>query len=345
AHRGARRRCSRPARPLSRELGLARARRKPGRLDGRRPVVTVTSCFLGLLERSGAPLSSPAAGPIARQGLPGLAVVPAAALASDVFSEKAAEGEIGGAEDEALGRHARGTHVGGELRREVERRRFQLIRGYDPVHEALPVRSRGVPGFAEEHHLTRRAHADQTRQAVGREAGDDAVADGGEAEGRVLARDAEVAAEGDLQAAPEAGALDRGDGGDGDRLDLREGDVPAPEPVRSQPIAGERREVDARAEGPAATADDDRARLLVALGEGRGAVEVVDRVVIRSIELLGARELEAADAVPAGGRVPGVRGAPRAGLHLLRSSRTRIALPSLRGSVRGATISATTARP
>jgi len=50
AQRGARGWCSRPARPLSRELGLARARRKPGRLDGRRPVVTVTSCFLGLLE-------------------------------------------------------------------------------------------------------------------------------------------------------------------------------------------------------------------------------------------------------------------------------------------------------
>src|SRR5439155_1358548 len=130
----------------------------------------------------------------------------------------------------------------------------------------------------------------------------------------------------------------------GDRLDFREGDVPAPEPVASQPIAGEGREVDARAEGPAAATDDDRACLLVAPGEGRGAVEVVDRVVVGGIELLGAGELEAADAVPAGG-VPGVRGALRAALHLRRSSRTRIALPSLRGSVCGATISATTARP
>src|SRR5439155_13304620 len=105
----------------------------------------------------------------------------------------------------------------------------------------------------------------------------------------IRARDAEVAAEDDLQAAAEAGALDRRDGRDRDRFDLREGDVPAPEPVGAQPIAGEGREVDARAEGPAEAAHDDGARLPVARRTGRGAVEGVHRGGGGGIELPRAR--------------------------------------------------------
>ena len=43
--------------------------------------------------------------------------------------------------------------------------------------------------------------------------------------------------------------------------------------------------------------DDDGARLPVARGERRGAVEIVDRVVVGGVQLLGTRELEPTDAV------------------------------------------------
>src|SRR6185436_17046900 len=132
-----------------------------------------------------------------------------------------------------------------------------------------------VPRLAEQHHLARGAEPDQARQAIGREPGNDAVADRREPERRVRRRDAEVAAEDDLQAAAETGSLHGGDGCDRNRLDLRERDVPALEPIAAQAIAGERREIDAGAEGAAFAADDDGARAFVAARLGRGAVEVV----------------------------------------------------------------------
>jgi hypothetical protein len=186
---------------------------------------------------------------------------------------------------------------------------------HDSAHEPVAERARRIPRLAEEHHLARRAEADQARQAVGREPRDDAVADGREPERRVRARDAEVAAERDLQATAEARPLDRGDGRDRNRFDLRERDVPSAEPIDAEAIACERRQIDARAERATFAGDDDRARLRIVPGARGGAIEVADRVVVGGVQLLGPRELEPTDAVAFRGRVACVRRAPRSRRH------------------------------
>lgn len=89
------------------------------------------------------------------------------------------------------------------------------------------------------------------------------MADGREAEGRLDARDVQVATERDLQAAAEARPLNGGDGRDRNRLDRRQRNVPTPEPIGAEPFAGERRAVDSGAERAPASADEDCARSLV----------------------------------------------------------------------------------
>jgi hypothetical protein len=136
---------------------------------------------------------------------------------------------------------------------------------------------------------------------------DDAVADGGQAERRVLARDAEIAAEDDLQPAAETGALHRGDRRDRNRLDRRERHVPAPEPIGAEPVARERGEIDARAERAPGPGDEDRTRVRVTRGSARRARQVVDGVVVGRVQLLGTGEGQTSDPVRARGRIRGVR--------------------------------------
>lgn len=72
-------------------------------------------------------------------------------------------------------------------------------------------------------------------------------------------------------------------------------------------VAGERGEVDSGAERPTVAAHDDGARGLVARGAARGTREVADRCIVGGVELLGACQLQVADAVLGGGQVSGVR--------------------------------------
>ena len=139
------------------------------------------------------------------------------------------------------------------------------------------------------------------------------MADRGKAERRVGGGDAEVAAECDLEPSTEARPLDRRDRRRGDRLDLRERDVPPAKPIAAEPVSGERREIDPGAERAALATDDDRARAAVAEGIRGGAGEVVDRVAVGRIQFLRPRKDQPADAVRAGGHVLRVRCSLRGG--------------------------------
>ncbi len=85
------------------------------------------------------------------------------------------------------------------------------------VHQAEAPRLAGVHLPAGEDEVESVGHADQARQALGAaEAGEEAELHLGEAELRlrVLGRDAALAGQGELEATAEAGAMDRGDGGE-----------------------------------------------------------------------------------------------------------------------------------
>lgn len=120
---------------------------------------------------------------------------------------------VGAVADQALGLGEGEGRAGGQARGEFADLGLQLVIGDHFADQAGVQRALGVPQFVEEQQALGRFAADQPRQ-VPAGAGIRAVGHAGVAglEARRGAGDAEVAAQGQVHAGADGGAVDRGDG-------------------------------------------------------------------------------------------------------------------------------------
>jgi hypothetical protein len=227
------------------------------------------------------------------------------ALLAHPFGQGGVEGGVhrlgrGGQRHAGEGRHL-ACDVGYRIREALDRQ--------DPGDQTGPLSFLGAHHAAGEDEVHRLVLTDGAGEALGTaHTGDDAEGDLGLAELRLLAGEDDVAHHGELTAAAEGEALDRGD----DRgLDVRD---PLPLGVEALELdvgpglVLHLGDVGAGGEGLLAAGDDDRPDGLVGVEELQRADDLLHDGLVEGVECLGPVQCDGGDAVGDGGEDHLVRG-------------------------------------
>src|SRR5262245_34044994 len=205
-----------------------------------------------------------------------------------------------GAVNGSLGRLDRQWSVRGDLRSQFGRPRSELARGIDVIDEADAERLRGVEAAGRVDQLLGHADADGARQTLGAaHVGDDAELDLRDGEDRALGGEADVAAECQLHARPDAPAPNGRDHRHADPLEAREAFLEVREVLADPqhgrgrralvetPQRGARLDVEAGAEGAARAFENYRAHAGRRVHRDGGLADAFPHLDVHGVEPLG----------------------------------------------------------
>jgi hypothetical protein len=133
------------------------------------------------------------------------------------------------------------------------------------------------------------------------DAGDDAFSHRRDSKSRIVARDAQVAGEGNLEAAADAVRLDRRDDDLIQGFELAQRSFPVPKERHAGLALRQRRQIDSATEGAAGTAQDDDSKLLIGRQIVDERVQIACPLLIGAVQHLRTIEHQCCDSILHGG--------------------------------------------